>query len=286
MEFFFKKSNQSIIIQIFPIMWSILVNFSIGEYSNTSTNVNCVWVGVALLLLIAYCAYIKKCIKFDLDADTVKKENKQFKQILVSQMTTYARCAKAFHIFSKSIKTDGEIELNHWNFEHEMNFLCQDILSLMSKIGTSNGQFIVSYVKKNDNKNSIVTISSALTQGALSNIHKQRTISNEGHYDAKIFKKNLTEPIVLFGEEEINQNFTFNPNEEKKQYTQYLAFPVIFDNSDFIGLFQIVSLNGTKIGETAEQVKEINNKYISVYAKLAVLMYKTESVITAIPDKK
>ncbi|MCD7818391.1 MAG: hypothetical protein LUH07_05005, partial [Lachnospiraceae bacterium] len=62
--------------------------------------------------------------------------------------------------------------------------------------------------------------------------------------------------------------------------------PVFCNDEKMVGLFEIVCLNKTKLGETEDEIREIVSKYFMTYSFLMLVLYKLEKALVAQPKEE
>lgn len=202
-----------------------------------------------------------------------EKQNQAFEEVMSSLMGLCKKSAEGANKVIKSIINDKSANLELWNFDESCFWVCKNVYNLLCKLGTGK-DFEVIYDRLDESvkpESEIYANSYAnkdMKKPSLYGI--KRSIQDDNYHDAELFKQNQSDIEVIIGNEEIDKFFWHKTkdkrNKNKKKYNQYIAIPVFCNDEKMIGLFEIVCLNKTYLGETEEEIREIISKYFVTYA--------------------
>lgn len=247
---------------------------------------------VFIVLALINILYIGHCAADDSKdfslISELSKENSSLKKalsgiILVSQYNS-SEVNKCIHQYIEGKRIDRDV----WNYKKVCYNLCGTIFTFASELAIDNNKDIeVSYVKLNEEIDGEIELYSYTNSKSQvpKLLNKKRNFGDLNaaqYYDMKIFVENSSETRVLYGSEDINNNFYRTSDEREKhpqKYNQYIAIPVFCDNKKMIGLLQIVCLYKCSLAEDKEILKEVADKYFVPYANLFLLLHKMNKAL-------
>jgi hypothetical protein len=219
-----------------------------------------------------------------------QKQNATFEELMSGLMNVCKKSADGANKVIKSIINEKEANLELWSFDEACFWVCQNVYDLLCKIG-SGKDFEVIYDRLDESvkpEKEIYSNSYANKDTKRPSVYgKRRSIQDDSYHDAELFKQNQTDTEVILGSEEIDKVFGHKSkdkrNKNKKKYNQYIAIPVFCNDEKMVGLFEIVCLNKTQLGETEEEIREIVSKYFVTYAFFMLVLHKLEKALVAQP---
>lgn len=225
-------------------------------------------------------------------ASIYAQQNRSFEEVMAGLMNVCKRSADGANKVIKSIIYEKRANLELWSFDEACFWVCQNVYDLLCKIGHGK-DFEVIYDRLDESvkpEKEIYANSYANKDTRRPSIYgKKRSIQDDSYHDAELFKLNETDMEVIIGNEEIDKVFGHKTkdkrNKNKKKYNQYIAIPVFCNDEKMVGLFEIVCLNKTTLGDTEEEVREIISKYFMTYAFFMLVLHKLEKALTAQPQE-
>lgn len=220
-----------------------------------------------------------------------KKQNQAFEEVMSGMINLCKKSAEGANKVIKSIVNDKRANLELWSFDEACFWVCKNVYDLLCKLGTGK-DFEVIY----DRLDESVKPEKEIYANAYANkdtkkpslYGKKRNIQDDSYHDAELFKLNQADTEVIIGSEEIDKVFGHKTkdkrNRNKKKYNQYIAIPIFCNDEKMIGLFEIVCLNKTCLGETEEEVREVVSKYFVTYTFFMLFLHKLEKALIAKPQ--
>ena len=220
-----------------------------------------------------------------------KKQNQAFEEVMSGMINLCKKSAEGANKVIKSIVNDKRANLELWSFDEACFWVCKNVYDLLCKLGTGK-DFEVIY----DRLDESVKPEKEIYANAYANkdtkkpslYGKKRNIQDDSYHDAELFKLNQADTEVIIGSEEIDKVFGHKTkdkrNRNKKKYNQYIAIPIFCNDEKMIGLFEIVCLNKTCLGETEEEVREVVSKYFVTYTFFMLFLHKLEKALLAKPQ--
>lgn len=220
-----------------------------------------------------------------------KKQNQAFEEVMSGMINLCKKSAEGANKVIKSIVNDKRANLELWSFDEACFWVCKNVYDLLCKLGTGK-DFEVIY----DRLDESVKPEKEIYANAYANkdtkkpslYGKKRNIQDDSYHDAELFKLNQADTEVIIGSEEIDKVFGHKTkdkrNRNKKKYNQYIAIPIFGNDEKMIGLFEIVCLNKTCLGETEEEVREVVSKYFVTYTFFMLFLHKLEKALIAKPQ--
>lgn len=220
-----------------------------------------------------------------------EKQNQAFEEVMSGLMGLCKRSAEGANKVIKSIINNREANLELWNFDEACFWVCKNVYDLLCKLG--NGRdFEVIYDRLDESvkpEKEIYANSYANKDSKKPSLYgKKRSIEEDSYHDAELFKQNQSDIEVIIGFEEIDKVFGHKTkdkrNKNRKKYNQYIAIPIFCNDEKMVGLFEIVCLNKTSLGQTEEEITEIVSKYFMTYAFFMLVLHKLEKALVAKPQ--
>ncbi len=265
------------------------------DFSNDSSlkykSILLVVFSIVYVILIAY--YSKNEINEKKIATIYAKQNEAFEEIMSGLMNICRESANGANKVIKSIINQKQANLELWSFDMACFLVCQNVYNLLCKIGHGK-DFEVIYDRLDESvkpEKEIYTNSYANKDVNVPSIYrKKRSIQDDKYHDTEIFRTNKTSIEVIIGSEEIDKVFEHQSkdkrNKNKKKYNQYIAIPVFCHNEKMIGLFEIVCLNKSSLGDNEDEIKEKISKYFITYSFFMLVLHKLEKALIAQPEKE
>lgn len=224
-------------------------------------------------------------------ASIYAQQNAAFEELMAGLMNVCKRSAFGANKVIKSIINEKKANLELWSFDEACFWVCQNVYDLLCKIGYGK-DFEVVYDRLDESvkpEKEIYANSYANNDRGRPSIYgKRRSIQDDSYHDAELFKLNQADIEVIVGSEEIDKVFGHKTkdkrNKNKEKYNQYVAIPVFCNDEKMVGLFEIVCLNKTSLGDTEDDIREIISKYFVTYAFLMLVLHKLEKALVAQPQ--
>lgn len=297
---------KSLIITIVPFIIGLIDNASDwvdseGDINNIITNgkIFVIILTGFYIIYVIYIAYIeRKREKDSLKVEELEMKNAQQELHLEIYNMTFDSINNLMNVsqkeindLSKQIISSNNLDLLNWNFESISNYICKDIVNILSKISKSGTDISVNifirHKKKSGRKTQDCIRMIAHWGGTNSNpsiLYTDIILNKKKDWQyAKLFLDNNPKIVVYATEEEIKQNFEYNgnPNKYDGEYTQYIGIPISCSSGNILSSLEIISHHGTIIADTKDELLEIINKYIIVYRNYALLTHKIEKSLRA-----
>lgn len=219
-----------------------------------------------------------------------------FEAVMVGIVTVCKQSSNDVNTVIHSIIEEGKVNLKIWNFDKACTWVCSQIYTLLGNLSGGSKDFGVAYVRLEEDKKPETEI--RMNAFANQNMHKptiygkKRPIdSNDdrNYHDVDLFRAAKSDIEVILGNKKIDEVFSYSNKDSRKQnmekYNQYIAIPVICNDTKMVGLLEIVCLNDTSLGITEKEVKELASKYLVPYSYLMLLLHKLEKALIAKPEK-
>jgi hypothetical protein len=175
-----------------------------------------------------------------------------------------------------------------WNYKMACYQLCRVIYIAVCKLTLANNKDCeIVYVRLNEHTDGEIS-----TFAYENKAHQAPKLLNEKrnfkadntvkYFDMQLFAEENKETTVLYGSEEINNHFYRTPIERTnhpQKYNQFIAIPVICDETKIVGLLEIACLNNCSLGEDEKIVKEIAEQHFIPYANLFLLLHKLDKAL-------
>lgn len=297
---------KSLIITIIPFIIGVLDNATEwkdtqGNTTNIITNGKIIVIILAVLYIIyvIYMAYIERQRdKHNKVIAELEKDIDQKNTLLEIYKVTFESInhlmnvsQKEINTLSKQIISSNNLDLINWNFESISNYICKDIVNILSQISKSGTDISVNIYtrhKQKSGRNTQDYIKMIAHWGGINSepsiLYSNILLNKKKDFQyAKLFLSNNPQIVVYPTEEEIRQNFKFNgsPKDYDGEYTQYIGIPISCSAGNILSSLEIISHHGTIIADTKEELLEIINKYIIVYRNYALLTHKIEKGLRA-----
>ena len=226
-------------------------------------------------------------------ASLYKVQNESFEELMSGIMSSCKYCADGANDIIHAIIENGEVDLKLWNFDKACQWVCSNVYDLLCKLGEGR-EFEVAYDRliENGKPEELIYTNSYANQHILppSVYMKKRNFTKDNYHDSELFRDGASDLEIVIGSDEIDKIFDHKSkakrNKNKNKYSQYIAIPVLCNDKKMIGLFEIICLNKTKLGDTKEEIEEIISRYFIPYSFLLLLMHKLEKALLAQPAPK
>ncbi len=240
--------------------------------------------------LLAFLFFILLELVFMIASTTVEVNTRRAKEELEKQMLGFKKlgtniikiCEGNANDLNKCLNAvnDNKIDLNLWSFDTASSILCQCIYEFLKEM-FKDDNFEIAYVRRGRkaNKQDIICMNAYANNGnSMPGLWcKERVVSKDKHHDAQLFQSGKGDVEVLIDENSIDEKFSY-PNGKKTVYKQYVSVPVMC-NTKMIGLLEIMTLGEAKMGLTKDEVLEMANKFLVPYARMFLLLHKTEKAL-------
>ena len=240
------------------------------------------------LLSFLFCIFLE--LVFMIASTTVEVNTRRAKEELENQMRGFKKlgtniikiCEDNASKLNEclSAEHDNKINLRLWSFDKASNILCQCIYEFLKEM-LKDDNFEIAYVRrgKNAKKQDIIRMNAyANTGNSMPGLWcKERIVSEDTHYDAQLFKAGKGDVKVLIDEKSIDEKFSY-PKGKGTAYKQYVSVPIMC-NKKMIGLLEVASFGEARMGLTKEEVLELTNKFLVPYARMFLLLHKTEKAL-------
>lgn len=297
---------KALVITITPFIIGIIDNYGDWKNENGSWNnvlyngkIFVIFLTVIYIIYIIFLAYSEK--KEQKNKQDINALNKQietlnlyvdtYKEVFDSLNSLMNISQRDINDLSKKIVQTSDLELLNWNFESVSNYICRDLVNVLSKISKSGNDITVNiYIKfkkkiGRTNKEYIKMIAHAGgTNSEPSILYTDILINKKKDWQyAKLFLENNPKIVIYPTEEEIKKHFHFNSNfnNYSGEYTQYIGIPISCSSGNIISSLEIISHHGTIIADTKDDLLDLTNKYILVYRNYALLCHKIEKGLRA-----
>lgn len=297
---------KALIITIIPFLIGLIDNAT--EWENENGNINNVfvsgkiWVILLTALYIVYIIYVayndRKQDKNNQTIENLTREKEFCDLSLDVYRTTFESVNNLMNIsqkeindLSKQIISTNNLELLNWNFESISNYICKDIVNILSKLSKSGTDISVNIYmrhKKKTGKRTQDCIKMIAHCGGTNStpaiLYSDIILSKKKEWQyAKLFLENNPKIVVYPTEEEIKKNFGYNgsPSKYDGEYSQYIGIPISCSAGYILSSLEIIAHHGTIIADTKTEILEIVNKYIIVYRNYALLTHKIEKGLKA-----
>ena len=242
------------------------------------------------LYIIALAYYSVYEINMNKVVRLYKMQNGAFEDLMSGIMSSCKYCANGANEIIHAIVNSGEADLKVWNFDKACQWVCDNVYDLLCKLGEGR-EFEVIYdrlVEDRKPEELIYTNAYANKNKRKPSIYLQkRKFVEDDYHDSELFRAGESDLEVVIGTDEIDKIFGHRSkdkrNKNKNKYSQYIAIPVLCNDEKMVGLFEIICLNNTKLGDTKEEVEEIVSRYFIPYSFLLLVLHKLEKALLAKP---
>ncbi len=202
---------------------------------------------------------------------------------------------QSWKVVKKSLKPNGKLSLNDWNFRMACGTAIHKIWELLTHYYPETlNHFELCYdrvkYKNTDDENeekefdSLETIACYTSETSDPFIkEKQRAVSLDGYYDAEYIYRGLSEIECLMNNEAVKEKFGKRnkvdgsiPNLD--QYNQVFFIPVLHCKTDLVGLLTIACLDKTALGDDPKKIKRFIQKKIGPYLNLLLVFHRLEEL--------
>lgn len=243
-----------------------------------------------VLYIIALAYYSVYEINMNKVLRLYKVQNEAFEDLMSGVMSSCKYCANGANEIIHAIINNGEADLKLWNFDKACQWVCDNVYDLLCKLGDGR-EFEVIYdrlVEDRRPEEFIYTNAYANKNKRKPSVYLQkRKFVDDDYHDSELFREGDSDLEVVIGTDEIDKIFGHRSkekrNKNKSKYSQYIAIPVFCNDEKMVGLFEIVCLNKTKLGDTKDEIEEIVSRYFIPYSFLLLVMHKLEKALLAKP---
>ena len=297
---------KALIITIVPFLIGLIDNATSWRndkgYINNIFVSGKIWVIILTILYIVYIIYAayneRNKDKMTQTFEKLAKDKKVCELSLEIYKTTFDSINNLMNIsqkeindLSKEILSSNNLDFLSWNFESISNYICKDVVKILSKLSKS-GTDISANVYVRHKKKPVKRTQDCIkmiahyggTNSTPSILYSDIILSKKKDWQyAKLFLKNNPKIVVYSTEEEIKENFGYNdtPSKYDGEYSQYIGIPISCSAGNILSSLEIIAHHGTIIADTKAEILEIINKYIIVYRNYALLTHKIEKGLRA-----
>lgn len=297
---------KAIVITVIPFIIGLIDNCSDwrddnGNFCNIMTNgkIFVIILTIVYIVYVIYIAYIerkqmknnKRIEELEIEKSIYLLSIETYDMIFASVNNIINVSQKEINKLSKEIIASNNLDLLHWNFESISNYICNDIVEILSKVSKEGNDISVNvYVRceKTNGKRKQDCIRMIAHEGGTNSepsiLYTDIQLNKKKDWQyAKLFLENNPKIIVYSTEEEIKRNFGYNghPDKYNGEYTQYIGIPISCSSGNILSSLEIIAHHGTIIADTKEDILKIINKYIIVYRNYALLAHKIEKGLRA-----
>lgn len=253
-----------------------------GTFDPTQTGFR-IQMPVFVLLVLSEMVFLIASTTVEVNTRRAKEElEKQMRGLKMLGSNVIKICEENANNLNECLKDEHEnkINLKLWNFDKASILLCQCIYELLKDM-FRNDNFEIAYVRRSldENKQDIIFMNAYANKGnSKPSIWRIiRLIKDDKYYDAQLFRTQKSDVNVLMNAAMIDEKFSY-PNGKGTEYNQYVSVPVMC-STKMVGLLEVVSFRGTQLGLTEQEVLEFANKYLVPYARMFLLLHKTERAL-------
>lgn len=298
-EFLKKPQVKNVLLGVLTLVIGAFCS-ALGSWDKLTTSF---WIKVSIAIILTI-IYIVLLIFYS----TSEVNERRIKEILEHKVKAYEEIMVGIDLICKQSASDvnsviheimdeGYFNPKVWNFDKASRGVCWRIYALLGHLSEGSKDFVVSYVKLEEDTKPEIEIS--MNAFANQDMHKPSiygikrridTDDDRNYHDVELFRLGKSDIEVIIGSEKIDEVFSYNSKQDrkknKKKYNQYIAIPVFCNDTKMIGLLEIVCLNETQLGINEVEVREIASKYLVPYSYLMLLLHKLEKALIVKPTKK
>lgn len=260
------------------------------------------WIKVvcALICLVLYIILLIFYSTNEVNERRIKKILKEqinaYEEVMISIDNICKECSSGVNSALHEILEEGKYKFKIWNFDKACMLTCSHVYNLLVKLSGGSKDFGIAYIKLEENVKPETKI--RMCGFANQNMHKpsiygkSRPFNNDddrNYHDTDLFKIGKSDIEIIMGSDKIDEVFSYTSKqsrkENRKKYNQYIAIPVICDDTKMIGLLEIICFNDVKLATTDKELKELASKYFVPYSYLMLLLHKMEKALLAKPKK-
>ena len=296
LEFLKKPQVKNVVLGVLTIAIGAICS-ALGSWNNFD-KIFWIKLSIAVGLTILYCIALVFYSTNEVNERRIMKilEDRigSYESVMVGLIAVCRQSAIDVTSVIHTVKENGNVDLNIWNFDKACTWVCSQIYILLGCLSGGNKDFGIAYIKlEEENKPEIEIRMNAF---ANQNMHKpsiygrKRRIDNDNdrnYHDIDLFRLGKSDIDVIIGKDNINEAFSYeNKGTRKKnkdKYNQYIAIPVICNDKKMVGLLEVVCLNNASLGNNEEEIKEVASKFLVPYSYLILLLHKLEKALLAKP---
>lgn len=218
-------------------------------------------------------------------------QNEAYNESMVSLTSLLRQSSIDYNKLYEKFKEDNEINFNIWSFQTTCNWVCNKTYQVLDKLTDGKKNFRVNYAhvyeyEQNDGsqKRVLRTIAFENSSQTPPNIFmKDRLLQDtHGYYDVKIINENNPDIVVLSTAKEVENKFNYRGDREKYigKYEQFIGIPIVDSSSNIIGILEILTEQGFKLGNERKELEEISKSYIIPFAFFILFAYNIEKSIS------
>ena len=291
-----KSKSKAILLALTPIVIGVLSAFI--ELDSDKVVQSVVFGVLTVVVCVIYVFLIVHYTKLDLNKKVaeqiIQKENEAFVNIMTNATSIYMNTAEGLNNISHGVVSNNSVDMNLWCFDKTSMLICQAAYKILKAL-RNDSEFEVTYVKlieDGPNKGKVETVgfeNESQTHPSVLHVPREvpKSLTHPGaYYDTKLFNKDSSEIVTFADSQDLFDAFEFKDrtSQNSKKYSQYFGIPVFCNNNKMIGLLQVVSLSGTKIGNDKKQLETIAKRYLKTLCELSVIMSKIEKLLMSLPN--
>ena len=209
----------------------------------------------------------------DLEKRIAASENKR-KSFECMMQELQAVCSNNAGIIHKYINESATVNIDTlWSFDDFTKICCKSLYKVLMDMQLQGKNYAVSYIRKVDS-NHIKLVGYANRNDRCPNVYNvKREISLEGYYDAQLFYYANPDCNILYDSELIKERFKYEKN---CKYEQYVGIPVVDNSGEMVGLLQISSIDGSKIGDDKDIISDIVVSYFIPFVSVLLLFHEID----------
>lgn len=295
-EFLKKPPVKNVILGVLTIVIGAICS-SLGSWDNLNKTF---WtkVVIVIILTVLYCIALVFYSTSEVNERRIMKileeRIKSYESVMVGLITVCRQSSIDVTSVIHNVKNNGNVDLNIWNFDKACTWVCSQIYTLLGCLSDGNKNFGVAYIKLEEENKPETEI--RMNAFANQNMHKpsiygkKRKIDNDNdrnYHDIDLFRLGKSDIDVIIGKDKIDEVFSYDSkstrSKNKDKYSQYIAIPVICNDSKMVGLLEVVCLNGASLGKNEKELIEVASKYFVPYSYLILLLHKLEKALLVKP---
>lgn len=214
----------------------------------------------------------------------LQNEKSALEQVIIGLRKCFDENAEKLYKLVENARTNKVIDLQIWNYKIISDFVCENLLPLITSIAEKGDSFSVSVIipeitkSKRRRTTKYFMLSYDGKNKQKPHIYKRSISQNDAYkyYYGKIFKKSNPDFVCLMTPEDINKEFYFSDSSQRGKYEQYIGIPICCDGNKMIGLLQIVADKDSIISSDQSTLEKIINDYFICYADFILFADKIE----------
>lgn len=267
---------------------------AIGNWDKTQSE----FLFKAIIIIICSIIYLGAIIYYGVIENNDNKvnlryrlQNKAYNESVVSLASLLRKSSTDFNKMYERFKDNCIIDFNIWSFQNTCNWVCSNTYQVLDKLTNGEISFRVNYAHvyeypKNDGskKRVLRTIAFANSSQTQPNIFMEDRLiyDTHGYYDVRIVKENNPDIVILSTATEVENKFNYRGDREKYRgkYEQFIGIPVVDNKNNIIGILQILTEQGCKLGNTRKELEEISKSYLIPFVFFILFVYNIEKGIS------